>query len=164
MSKVDFIPLLLTDESDIYTIRIDDSQETEFQKFFILFKDSEDESVKEDLDRILTAIEKVAENGALESYFRYEGKVVDRVCAIPLLVKARDKSKHGTLRLYCIRVSDTLLIIGGGGLKVTDSYEEDLKLLSQVQTLQAIDKKLSLLEKDGVKLSDNIMNITIEID
>ena len=40
MSKVDFIPLLLTDESDIYTIRIDDSQETEFQKFFILFKDS----------------------------------------------------------------------------------------------------------------------------
>lgn len=164
MSKVDFIPLLLTDESDIYTIRIDDSLETEFQKFFILFKDSDDEYVKEDLDRILTAIEKVGENGALESFFRYEGKVVDRVCAIPLLVKSRDKSKHGTLRLYCIRVSDALLIIGGGGLKVTDAYEEDLTLLSQVQTLQAIDKKLSLLEKDGVKLSDNIMNITIEID
>lgn len=164
MERVEFVPLVLTDISDIYTIKVDDNKDTEFQKFLIMFKDSEDAYIKEDFDRILAAIIKISENGALESYFRIEGKVKDRICAIPLLISSRDKTKHGTLRLYCIRISDTLLIIGGGGLKKSDTYEEDSSLLAHVKRLQAIDSRLSSLENDGVILSDSIMNITVQID
>lgn len=155
---------MLTEKSDIYSIRINDDKETELRKFIVLFKDSEDAYLKDDLDRILAAIEKIAQDGALESFFRIEGKMNDRVCAIPLLIKPRNKKKHGTLRLYCIRVSETLLIIGGGGLKVTDKYEESNQLIEHVSRLQAIDSQLSSLEKDGLELEDNIMNITIQID
>ena len=123
MQKVEFVPLMLTEKSDIYAIRINDEKETELRKFIVLFKDSEDAYLKDDFDRILAAIEKIAQNGALESYFRYEGGINDRVNAIPLLIKPRNKKEHGTLRLYCIRISETLLIVGGGGLKVTDKYE-----------------------------------------
>lgn len=69
MSKVEFEPLILTDTTDIFTIRIDDEKETEFRKFFVMFKDTEDSFLKEDLERILVAIEKIAVNGALESFF-----------------------------------------------------------------------------------------------
>lgn len=83
MGKVVFEPLILTDSTDIFTIKIDDANETEFKKFFVLFKDTEDSFIKEDMDMILAAIEKIAQNGALESYFRLEGKMSDRICAIP---------------------------------------------------------------------------------
>lgn len=141
--KVEFVPLLLTDKTDIYTIRLDEE------------KDTEDAYLKDDLDRILIAIEKISTNGALESFFRYEGKYADRVCAVPLLITPRDKQKHGTLRLYCIRVSDNLLIVGGGGLKTTDSYDVDENLLSKVETLQAIDAQLQDLEKELIEYGTN---------
>ena len=164
MRKVEFVPLLLTDVTDIYTIRVGEEIDTEFKKFLVLFKDTEDPFLKDDLDRILIAIDKISQNGALESFFRPEGKMRDRVCAIPLLIQPRDKSKHGTLRLYCIRVCERLLIIGGGGLKVDDNYDEDEVLLSKVNTLQAIDKELFRLEKEQVDLNDEIVNTTIQID
>ena len=164
MQKVEFVPLMLTEKSDIYSIRINDDKETEFRKFIVLFKDSKDAYLKDDFDRILAAIEKIAQNGALESFFRYEGGINDRVQAIPLLIKPRNKKKHGTLRLYCIRISETLVIVGGGGLKVTDTYEENSLLLEHVSRLQEIDAQLSSMEKEGIKLGDHIMNITIQID
>ena len=164
MSKVEFEPLILTDTTDIFTIRIDDEKETEYRKFFVMFKDTKDSFLKEDLERILAAIEKIAVNGALESFFRVEGKMKDRICAIPLLIKPRDKSKHGTLRLYCIRVSNNLLIIGGGGLKVSDKYQENDVLAKHVSTLQAIDSKLKELEKGGADLNSELFNVVIEID
>jgi hypothetical protein len=162
--KVEFVPILLTEKTDIYTIRLDDDKSTEFHKFLIMFKDTDDEYLKSDLDRILSAIKKISENGALESYFRNESRADDRVCAVPLLIMPRDKTKHGTLRLYCISVSDNLLIVGGGGLKVTDSYEEDPALLEKVRTLQSIDSKISELEQYDVKLIDKLVNITVLID
>ena len=156
--------MVLTEKSDVYSIRIDEEKNTEFRKFVVLFKDSEDAFLKDDFDRILAAIEKIAQNGALESYFRFEGGIKDRVCAIPLLIKPRDKTKHGTLRLYGIRISETLLIIGGGGLKVTDKYEDTPLLQEHVSRLQTIDSELRKLEDEGMPLEDSIMNITIQID
>ena len=164
MKKVEFVPLLLTERTDIYTIRIDEARDTEFRKFFIMFKDVEDPYLKDDLERIMAAIEKISQNGALESYFRIEGKINDRVCAIPMLIRSRDKSKHGTLRVYCIRVSDSLLIVGGGGLKVSDKYEDTPLLNSHIETLQAIDAELKDLEDFNVDLNNSIVNITVQID
>ena len=164
MKRVEFVPLVLTETSDIFTIRIEGEKDTEFRKFFILFKDSEDPYLKEDFDRILLAIEKISQNGALESYFRVEGKMNDRVCAIPLLIRPRNHSLHGTLRLYCIRVSDDLLIVGGGGLKSTRTYEDDEALLKHVVLLRDIDSALSAIEADGVMIKNDLFNIIVEID
>ena len=87
----------------------------------------------------------------------------DRVCAIPLLTSYRQKQK-GTLRLYCIRISDKLLITGGGGIKTTRTYNEDDTLANHVKTLQMIDEKLRLLEQDGCNLPKEIYNLKLEID
>ena len=87
----------------------------------------------------------------------------DRVCCIPLLTSFRQK-QNGTLRLYCIRLSDKLLIVGGGGIKATRTYKEDQILSEHVKTLQRIDNELSDLENRGKDLHKEIYNLKILID
>lgn len=57
-----------------------------------------------------------------------------------------------------------MLIVGGGGIKTTRTYEEDEKLYESVKTLQMIDKELANLENDGKNLLKEIYNIKIYID
>lgn len=164
MGKVDFVPFLLTETTDIFSIRIEGEQHTEVEKFLVLFKDSENHYVQADLESILKAISNISQNGALESFFRPEGSWDDRIVALPIYVVPRNKEKEGTLRLYGIRVSDNLLIVGGGGLKTTQTYEEDEALHKHVVLLKRIDRALKMLSSQGVRVQDEIYNLTIEID
>lgn len=75
----------------------------------------------------------------MERYFRPEGKVRDSVVALPVL-----RSK---LRLYALRLSDKILILGNGGEKKTRTYDEDDTLRGYVLTLQRFEE----LIKDGVR-------------
>lgn len=163
MREVEFVPFRLTDNADIYSIRIGGGGNTEFQEFLLSFKDSEDKYLEDDLNRILLSLNTIIKGSAKETYFRPEGNMNDRVVALPLYTTPRNKRKHGTLRLYCIRISDNLLILGGGGEKATQTYEEDAFLLEKVRTLQNIDKELSRLEDYGVDIHTRINNLTINI-
>ncbi|MBQ7869539.1 MAG: hypothetical protein IJ355_04335 [Prevotella sp.] len=93
---------------------------------------------KEDFERFLNILGRIADFSALERFFRPEGKMTDRVCALPVL-----KSK---LRLYCLRLSDKILILGNCGVKNTRTYNEDDTMKGYVITLQKFDR----LIKDGV--------------
>lgn len=163
MRKVEFVPFLLTAVTDIFSIRIDDDKISEVDKFFIMFKDTADPVLKDDFTKIINGLSQIANNGALERFFRNEGSMNDRVVAIPLYIVPRNHAEHGTLRLYCIRVSNKLLIVGGGGLKTTRTSEEDPVLNAHIKTLQSIDKRLAMLE-ENVVLNDALFNITVEID
>ena len=79
--------------------------------------------------------------GFLERYFRPEGKIRDRVAALPI--------QTNKLRLYCLRLSDSVLIVGNGGQKTTKTYDEDPELNGYVITLQKLDDILRLAEKKG---------------
>lgn len=103
MREVEFVPFRLTDNADIYSIRIDGRENTEFQEFMINFKDTEHLYMADDFNRILKSISTIIEKSAKEYYFRPEGNLNDRVQALPLYTMPRNK-KYGTLRLYCIRI------------------------------------------------------------
>lgn len=79
--------------------------------------------------------------GFLERYFRPEGKMNDRVGALPI-----HKSR---LRLYCLRLSDSILIMGNGGVKDTKTYEESDELSGYVITLQKLDAIMKAEERAG---------------
>ncbi len=121
----------------MYTIQFLSDNDSEFEKFYAKFKDELE--YNEDFQRLLNILGRIADFGALERFFRPEGKMNDRVCALPVL-----KSK---LRLYCLRLSDKILILGNGGIKKTRTYNEDDVLKGYVITLQNFDR----LIKDGVK-------------
>ena len=163
MRSAEFVPFLLTEKADIFSIRLNGNVRTETEEFLIEYKDTASLPLKKGLDFILASISGIGNEGALESFFRPEGNFSDRVCAMPLWTPPRRKDKCGTLRLYCIRMSDSLLIIGGGGEKKTRTYEEDSALLEKVRTLQSIDKVLADMEEDGVDVASAVYNLTIEI-
>ena len=132
-------PVRSTETASLYTIVFENSDLSEFSKFLTRFKDNG--RLQRDYQLILYALKKILENGVLERYFRNEGKYSDRVCALPI--------DSGKLRLYCLRISDKILIIGNGGIKATRTYNENSELNGYVMDLQQFDALLKEAEKDG---------------
>lgn len=65
------------------------------------------------------------------------------------------------LRLYCLRLSDKILVLGNGGVKTSQRYEDDTLLNGYVMTLQKFEK---LLRQEVANGSVNITEATIETD
>lgn len=127
-----------TENAGLFSITFEGESYSEFQKFIDKHKDA----YSKDLDIILKAItHMLTVSGFLERYFRPEGKMRDKVCAVPI-----DTSR---LRLFCVRVNDGVLIAGNGGVKKTQRYEDDPELQGYVVTLQKIDKALEMAVKKG---------------
>ncbi len=122
-----------------YTIRFEE-ESSEFDKF--LDKFPPDGEYDDDVNIIITWLEKIGMRGALERYFRPEGKIKDDVCAIPI--------ETNRLRLYVIRITDEIVILGNGGRKKTKTYNEDTELDMYVNQLQRIDRILKLKIKSGL--------------
>lgn len=139
MKKAIIESVSLSDTVSLYTIVFENNDMSEFAKFMHRFKD--DGQLKRDYQIILYAIYKIMEKGAFERYFRPEGKFSDRVCALPV--------DSGKLRLYCLRLSDKILILGNGGIKETKTYNENNELNGYVMDLQKFDTLLKKAEKDG---------------
>ena len=73
------------------------------------------------------------------------------------------------LRLYCLNISHKILILGNGGIKQTQTYQEDVNLLRAVRNLQKIDIIIKKLENrriitiNGTNLHGPL-ELTIDID
>lgn len=87
-------------------------------------------------------MEIILDRGALERYFRPEGSINDNLCAIPI--------ESGNIRLFCLRISNQILILGNGDKKTTRTYQEDRRLLGYALDLQKFDKLLKKDLEDGV--------------
>lgn len=137
MSEAELILVNEARNCTLYTIQFLSENESEFEQFYNKFKD--DVELNPDLMRIVGFLNRIADFGALERYFRPEGKMSDRVVALPVV--------SSKLRLYCLRLSDKILILGNGGEKKTKTYEEDSELSGYVITLQNFDR----LIKEGTE-------------
>ena len=138
MAKVAIKTLKQTEKNGLFSLVFENEAYSEFEKFIEAFKNEAD--VSRDLNVILSYIEQMI-NGAgfLERYFRPEGKMRDNVCALPVV--------SGKLRLYCLRLSDSVLI--AGGRKTTQSDEEDANLNGYVISLQKLDELIKVEVKKG---------------
>lgn len=150
MSEVELI--LLNNNNDkctVYTIKFLGDEMSEFNKFVAKFR--EDSRLNADYRAIIRYVEQIIERGALERYFRNEGKMRDSVVALPAL-----KSR---LRLYALRLSDKIIILGNGGVKTTRTYEEDNLLQGYVVTLQKFEELLRSGVKNGsVVITENTID------
>lgn len=151
MSEAELRLVKETENCTIYSIQFLSEDESEFERFYTKFRN---ESVyNEDFERLLNIIGRIADFGAFERFFRPEGRMSDRVCALPVL-----KSR---LRLYCLRLSDKILILGNGGVKVTRTYNEDETLRGYVITLQNFDRLITEGVENG---SISVTKNTIETE
>ena len=140
MSEIDLVLVNETNNCTIYTIQFQNESKTEFERFYNKFKD--DAVYNPDLMRIVSFINKIAQNGAFERLFRPEGKMSDHVVALPVITSK--------LRLYCLRLSDKILILGNGGIKNSRTYNEDDALRGYVITLQNFERLLKEGQQQGL--------------
>lgn len=151
MSEIELYLIQDGENCTIYTLQFLRDVESEFEKFVAKFR--EDADYSEDFSRIAAFIKRIAMTGALERYFRPEGKINDSVVALPVT--------SSKLRLYCLRLSDRILILGNGGVKTSQRYEDDTLLNGYVITLQKFEK---LLRQEVANGKVNITESTIETD
>ena len=147
MSEVELFLIKDGENCTIYTLQFLRDMESEFEKFIAKFRDDADYA------RIAAFVTRIARTGALERYFRNEGKMSDSVVAIPVT--------SSKLRLYCLRLSDKILVLGNGGVKKTRRYEDDPILNGYVMTLQKFEE---LLRREVANGNVNITESTIETD
>ncbi|WP_297828615.1 hypothetical protein [uncultured Methanobrevibacter sp.] len=150
--KARILSLEQTEAAGLFTIIFEGQNQSEFVKFITKFKD--DAVRKNDLRVILNQIDAMLLNGVAERRFRPEGKMNDGVCALPVY-------KSG-LRLYCLRLSDSVLIVGNGGVKGSKTYEDDEDLNGYVISLQKLDALLKSDIKNGIVRIEKTEIIGIE--
>lgn len=139
MSEVELLLVSSTNRCTMYTIRFLSDDLSEFEKFISKFR--KDAVLNPDFQAIMRFVEQIMANGSLDRYFRREGKMNDSVVALPIL-----KSK---LRLYCLRLSDKILILGNGGVKNVRTYQEDSALQGYVIDLQKFERLLKQEVRSG---------------
>jgi hypothetical protein len=149
MAKATIQSVRQTETAGLFTICFEGESFTEFQKF--ITKSNENAKLQPDLQKILTALQRMLTAvGFLERYFRPEGKMRDRVSALPI--------QKSNLRLYCLRLSDSVLIVGNGGEKKSKTYEEDSELSGYVINLQKLDELLRTAEQKGdIRIEETII-------
>lgn len=152
MATISLKTIEQNDNVGMFSICFDKSKESAFEKFLNEFKDNA--TYNKDFNIILLALSKIIDKGALERFFRNEGKMSDNVKALAI-----DSRK---LRLYCLRISDKILILGNGGVKTTRTYQENEKLSGYVMDLQTFDKVLLKAQKTGRVTIEKNMIIDIQ--
>ena len=147
-----------SEKASLYSISFEMDGTTEFEKFVAEFEMNA--TYNRDYQRIIAALQAILRIGALERFFRPEGDMNDSVQALPI--------ESGKLRLYCLRLSDQIVILGNGGVKNTRTYEEDPMLYGYVLDLQKFEKILNdNIAKGYVSIEEKelsgIEDITFEI-
>ncbi|MBO4646454.1 MAG: hypothetical protein J5642_08065 [Bacteroidales bacterium] len=132
----------------LYSICFNGNDLSEYEQFVKRFLD--DATLNQDFQKVFRAIHRIMANGALERYFRPEGRFKDNLTALSIDSKV--------LRLYCLRISDQILIVGNGGAKTTRTYEENEELSGYVMDLQKFDRLLAQeLESGKIKIEQNVI-------
>lgn len=151
MNEVELYLISEGENCTVYTLQFLRDMDSEFEKFVAKFKN--DAEFSEDFLKIATFIKRIVKTGAQERYFRPEGKMSDSIVALPVTASK--------LRLYCLRLSDKILVLGNGGVKRTQKYENDSVLNGYVMTLQKFEQ---LLKEEVANGNVTITESTIETD
>ncbi|CAN1533101.1 hypothetical protein MCERE19_01456 [Spirosomataceae bacterium] len=139
--RLEKIAQLSGNKASVYSIVIDDENETLFEKFL-----SENKTIfKSEISDIVQRLRTIGfKTGAREIYFKKdEGTLGDGVCALY-------DNPHSNLRLYCIRYGTQIVVLGGGGHKpkTIRAFQESDKLKQENYLLRKISKEITTLLKE----------------
>lgn len=125
---------------NFYSIHLEGEELSELERFFEKYPIGC--QYDDEIDVILSWLEKISEREALERYFRPEGHYGDGVGVIPI-------DLGNKIRLYCLRLSDKILVFGNGGIKDAKTWQESETLAPYVKILVDTSRFVQSRIKDG---------------
>ncbi|HWV30771.1 MAG TPA: hypothetical protein VN038_14030 [Dyadobacter sp.] len=133
----------------IYTIRFEGSKFSETNNFV---KEYSRNGFAEDLDMISSWLGYLKDRGAEPRYFRSE----NNVSAGPVA--------FSRLRIYCIRCSQNIVILDGGGEKKGQKTQDGAETWKAMKLMMEIDKRLIEKIRDGdIYYSPDLMKLEGEL-
>ncbi|MCC5906731.1 MAG: hypothetical protein JJU13_11010 [Balneolaceae bacterium] len=143
-------------KATVYSVQLNDGTD-----LFNQFLNENSAEYEDDVKNILQRIRSISrKTGAQEHFFKTkEGNPGDGVCAL-----YDTPGKH--LRLYCIRMGNTVIILGGGGPKPEGirALQEDPKLKHENYLLRDISKEITDKMTNGkIRFSDDELELLGDI-
>ena len=134
-----------------YSVRLEGKDNTEFEDF--LERHEHNDDIRTELDELFWWLEEIGTRiGARTDYFRHER----RAHALPPPSRKLRMVQHKHLRLYCMRISDHVVILFNGGVKTAATAQEcpDVKphFERANRLAQAIDEAI---KRNDITLSAN---------
>ncbi len=132
-----------------YTFQLENNDTSETMKFFNRMK--ADDSSVEDLNRLARWIVEIGENhGALLELFRFE----EEAHALPPPPIGQRKVgvihiQNNDLRLYCVWISESIVILANGGIKKSDTVQGTPDLIPHFRFAKAMGRQINQLIREG---------------
>ncbi|MAW88166.1 MAG: hypothetical protein CMJ42_16735 [Phyllobacteriaceae bacterium] len=123
------------DQVTFYTVRWETSPISETDKFFSRFEEDEEE-FKEDFHELVALLEDIGNRKGAKPY--YFSRQVASISELPPKMKVRieELTLHLTnnrLRLFCLRLSDHVVILFNGGIKTSQKTQDSPDLSSKLR-------------------------------
>jgi hypothetical protein len=133
----------------VYSVRFEHSDTTETDRFV---KEYLEKGFKEDIQMIKRWLDNIKTRGARQRYFRAENNV------------GAGPETFSRLRIYCIRCSDHIIILDGGGEKKGWKTQDGEETWRAMKLMMAIDKKLieKILQND-IRYAADLMTLEGEL-
>jgi hypothetical protein len=132
-----------------YTFCFEDSDKNETDKFFSKMKT--EDLYADDLNRLAQWIVEIGDNhGALIELFRFE----EEAHALPPPPIGQRKIgvihiQNNDLRLYCIWISESIVILANGGIKKSATLQGTPELIPHFRFAKAMGKQINQLLTEG---------------
>lgn len=110
-----------------YTFHVEERAQSETDAFFSTYEQVED--LTDDLNVLVTWMTEIGENrGATTRYFRPENAA--EALPPPAYVMAELTIDKCDLRLYCVRLTDNIVILANGGRKESNAVQDSPEALA----------------------------------
>ena len=142
---------------NFYTFQIDDTEQTETDKFFNRFENDENSTV--DLNNLTYWLSLIGEKyEAKQEFFRHEGAAE---ALPPPYSKMVQEVIVNNLRLYCVRLSDNIVILANGGVKTSQKVQDSPDLLRHFHFANNMSKQITDLirQRELIFKGKNILNL-----
>jgi|SRR5690554_3440374 hypothetical protein len=151
-----FVLEIFDDESpkcQFYTVRLDGDELSETDKF--LDKFNRDEHLKPYVQQLVSFIFDTIgiRNGAINDFFREERKAQALPPPVNVKVEEIDFGLDFPLRLYCLRLSDSCVILFNGGEKTSQRAEDGKTSMAFYEANQYAEKILNLFNSKIIRLN-----------
>ena len=135
-----------------YTVRWEDAEQSETDKFLLKYGDKSNEYYEQTLELARLITEAIGNRyGATDDFI---DRTKNKAHALPPKPKKspteiQSLGIHFPLRLYCYRISEKLLILFNGGVKTARTDQESKDLSTKFYELQSFVKRIEEALRDG---------------
>lgn len=148
-----------------YTVRWDDEETSETDKFIEQFKS--DDAIKENFNEIIALIVDIGDRrGAKKNYFN---RFADEASELPpnqnIEIGGIEINYHSNvLRLFCTRINDNIVILFNGGVKSSQATQDSPDLATKFREAKYFAKKIWENIRDEMIQVDEVRHALLNFD